>query len=401
MRARGAGRLAWTLWGVALALTVVFITLVVADRGTPGPLEYAEVPLLTALYVGLVLLFSSVGAPVAARRPANAIGWLFCGTGIALAAGFTAQLYADRALINEPGGLPWGAHAAWASSWLLPFGLFVSPVFLLFLFPDGRPASRRWAIVVWAGVVIVVLGLLAEMFKPAGVEPFGIKNPLALEGAAGRLARFGSEAFTLSAIPFLLLGTASLIGRMRRSRGDERQQLKWFAYVASVMGVFFALAFVASQVDAVALADVFFLLGAIALALLPVACGIAILKYRLYDIDVLINRTLVYGALTAILATAYSLIVTAAGTLLRGDSELVTAAATLGVAALFRPLRQRVQRFIDRRFYRRKYDAARTVEAFAGRLRDEVDLDAMRRALLGVVDETMQPRAASVWLRSG
>ena len=364
MKARDARRLAWTLWGLALALSAAFVALVVVSAGSPSRLEYHEAPLLTLLYVALVLLFSTVGAPVAARRPDNAIGWLFCGTGLALAAGFSAQLYADRALFGGSADLPGGALAAWASSWLLPFGLFVSPVFLLFLFPNGRPASRRWA----------------------------------LGGAAGRLARFLSEAFTLSAIPFLLLGAAALVARTRGSRGDERQQMKWFAYVAAVMGVFFAGAFVASEARSPGLADLFFVLGALALALIPVACGIAILKYRLYDIDVIINRTLVYGALTAILGAAYALIVTVAGMLLRG-SALVTAVATLTVAALFQPLRRRVQRFIDRRFYRRKYDAARTVEAFASRLRNEVDLEAMRKALLGTVQETMQPRATSVWLK--
>jgi hypothetical protein len=401
-----ARRLSWSLWILTLVLTVMFVVLVLLSRGSPGPLEFASAPLLSVVYGFLILLFSSIGSLVAARHPANVIGWMFCFTGIAVALGMCAQLYADYALVHHPGSVPGGELAAWLSSWLIIAGLFVTPIFLLFLFPTGRPASPRWRPVVALAVVVVVIGFTGAMFKPGPIDPFdSVTNPLALPGWAGRTMDAIESLFTLSATPFFLVGAVALVARMRGSRGEQRQQLKWFAYVASMMGVSFAATFMFSGAGLLGLGDLFFILGAVSLVCIPIACGVAILKYRLYGIDLIINRTLVYGSLTAVLVLVYVAGVVGLGGALREltgqqDNNLAVAASTLAVAALFRPARSRIQGFIDRRFYRRKYDAAQTLESFSARLRDEIDLDELSADLLTAIKETMQPAHASLWLRS-
>jgi hypothetical protein len=394
------GRLAWSLWGFSAALTVSFALLLVVDWESSGPAELAELPLFIPLYVLLIMLFPTVGALIASRHPRNPIGWMFCGTGVALGAAFNALLYADYALFVRSGELPGAEVAAWLSMWLPPVALFVTPVFLFLLFPTGRPPSVRWRIVVAIGVLVVGLGLVGLWFKPGPMEPFtSVENPFGVRGSIGKVVTFAESAFAWAALPAFLVGVAAILVRMRRSTGEERVQLKWFSYAVSVAGLSFFISFIFSETGAQGLADVGFVVGALGLVGMPVSAGIAILKYRLYDIDVIINRTLVYGVLTATLALVYVGLVAGIGTV-AGESNLVVAGSTLAVAALFRPARARIQDFIDRRFNRQKYDAAMTIEAFSSRLRDEIDLDTLSAELLAVARSTMQPARASLWLRS-
>jgi len=381
---------------------MVWLTVVSAD--SPGPLEYDETPAIVAIYVVLALMYTTLGALIGARHPGNLIGWMFCWSGIAIPAAACAQLYADYVIYNEPGAGPAGDVAAWASSWLFPGGLFATPLFLMFLFPDGRPATRFWRRVSWFGFGVLVMGFMTTALVPGKVEPaeFGIDNPFATSGALGELVGTLSTAGQAALPLWFLLGIVALIDRRRRATGDERQQIRWFAYAAALMAVNFGLCFAAAAANLRTLADIFFVAGAVALAGIPLASGLAILKYRLYDIDVVINRTLVYGALTAVLGAAYVGMVFALQALLTpitAESDLAIAASTLAVAGLFRPVRAGVQSFIDRRFYRRKFDTQRTLDQFTSHLRDEVDLPNLAARLTAVVGDTMQPAHVSLWLR--
>ena len=400
MTARWLARL---LLGITIGMVALFVYLSVTSSTFEGPLDYDNAP--AVLGYGLVaLLFPLIGALVAARQPSNAIGWMFCAVGVALSAALCTQLYGERALYG-PQRLPLGEVAVWASTWLFPVGLFVTPIFLLFLFPTGRPHARWSRAVVWVGAVTVALGFTGAALTPGEMPPPELKvtNPFGLPGTAGEVAAvvatFGAE---IAALPFFLLGVVALIARMRRARGIERQQLKLFAFVASFMGVCFFFSFVFSDqvLDVPSVSDAFFVVGGLALLSIPVVSGLAILRYRLYDIDVVINKALVYGALTAFLGVAYVGCVALLQAILPTEgNDLAVAASTLAAAALFAPLRRRIQEFVDHRFYRRRYDAAHTIEQFSARLRDEVDLEELRSDLLQVVSSTMQPAHASLWIR--
>jgi hypothetical protein len=264
------------------------------------------------------------------------------------------------------------------------------------LFPNGRPLSPGWRPLVWAIVVGALVSLVGSALFPGIVDAPSLSNPLGLPGAAGALLEQGLSKLFLGLPVVGVAAATSLIVRFRRARGVERQQLKWLAYAMGVLMV--APAVQASWLGGWASAAV-----NVALWAIPAAIGIAILRYRLYDIDRLINRTLVYGLLTVLLGGAYALAVLLLGQLFGGiggePPSWAVAGATLAVAAVFQPARRRIQQAVDRRFNRRKYNAAKTVEAFSVRLRDELDLDALAVELLAVVDQTMQPTQASLWLR--
>jgi hypothetical protein len=285
--------------------------------------------------------------------------------------------------------------------------VFIGPVSMFFVFPDGRFLSPRWRLI---GLTLISLGLLcgglAVALRPGILEGLGVTNPLGIEGGVGRIMRVLTNTGGAVEGPVAFLtATLAMIRRFRRSTGVERQQLKWVAY-AVILGL---AAFVVSNLAPVPTASVFLgnngpadLPGAFALVLMPVCTGVAILRYRLYDIDVVINRTLVYGVLTATLAVTYLgsvLLLQLALSGITSGSGLAVAASTLAVAALFRPARARIQATVDRRFFRRKYDVARTLERFGGHLRDEVALDSLSAELRTVVADTMQPAHVSLWLR--
>jgi hypothetical protein len=344
----------------------------------------------------LTVSFSVVGALVASHRPRNPLGWIFLAVGFSQGLVQFADTYAEYALITEPASLPGGPLMSWLGgfTWVPGFSLMIT--FVPLLFPNGRLPSRRWRPVAWLSAVplaIFVVGM-AWLWPYRGRESMENPNwPPMPGGLIGALLDL--------LIPLMwVCGLACVISLMVRfwySRGVERQQIKWFAYAAAV--------FLTTMVvlEYLYLGPIMALLALPILPSMPVAVGVAILKHRLYDIDVLINRTLVYGALTVLLASVYF----GGVTLLQGvfraltgqESTLAVVASTLALAALFNPLRRRIQTFIDRRFYRRKYDAAKTLETFSAKLRDETDLDALNADLVGVVNETMQPAHVSLWLR--
>jgi hypothetical protein len=280
----------------------------------------------------------------------------------------------------------------WVYLWAF-VGTMPVATFMLLLFPDGRLPSPRWRPAAWLVAAALTLVFLHSAFAPGRIADFPRDNPLGLDGIAGEIAGWLSLALPLVSVA-ALASVASLVVRLRRSSGDERQQVKWLATGGAVLFVGIVASNVPGGPGLLAI-----LLGQMAVA---AAVGIAILRHRLYDIDVVINRTLVYGALTAALAAAYLgsvLLLQLALNPLTASSNLAIAGSTLAVAALFQPARRRIQAIVDRRFFRRKYDAARTLERFGAQLRDEVDLDALGDDLRAVVTETMQPAHVSLWLR--
>jgi hypothetical protein len=346
--------------------------------------------------VVIVVVLGTLGALVAARRPEHPVGWLFAGIGLAGGIQLVAGNYAMAALADLD--LPAGAVAAVAAEELRIAGLGML-LGVTLVFPTGRPPSRRWWPVAWLGLVGVAGYMARSGLEPGrGEQLLGYENPFGITGAPWLLQLLGvlEQLFYLAQ----LAAIGSLVVRLARARGVERQQLKWFVYAAVVALVFLVLANVLlyEQIEDGPLGSILWGAAPVALA---VAVALAVLRYRLYEIDRLVNRTLVYGLLTALLAGVYAGGAFVLGDLLNpadGSSELAVAASTLAVAALFQPARRRVQAAVDRRFDRRRYDAARTVEQFTARLRDQVDLDTLSSELLAVVDRTVQPAGMSLWL---
>jgi hypothetical protein len=396
MRTRALALLPWTL----LCLAVAFLALLLAlGLSRPRLSDLDDFGARDITFIVSFVAFVPMGALIASRRPENPIGWIACGIGLFNAASGAAYEYGVRALLVHPGRLPGGELASWLSAWTWAPGLALL-AFLMLLFPTGRPPTRRWTWVGWiaAADILVLIGSAMSLWPYRGAALLRETLPRAplIEAVVG-------VAWTVMLV-LILISLASLIVRFRRSRGEERQQLKWLAYVAAVVTILFVNElFLVEWLGAGE--TTFGIVGEHLLnlsgAAFPIAAAIAILKYRLYDLDLVINRTLVYGSLTAILAAAYLGIVVVLQNAIPGadDSDLTIAGSTLAVAALFRPLRARVQGFIDRRFYRRKFDAQRTLETFSSRLREDVDLDHLSADLLRIVRDTLQPAHASLWLR--
>src|SRR5829696_5331735 len=400
MSGRAAAWLAWSLVTLSVVLLAGWITLPQIARSTaPGRPFYN--PVEAVFVLATVLTFSVVGAIVASRQPRNAIGWIFCGIGLVVSLNSFTGSYAGYRLAggSAPGSL--AETAAWFSSWSWTLWIYVPTTFLLLLFPDGRLPSPRWRPVAWCAALGVISFVAGYALEPGPLEefpritnPYGVDSPI-LDAVA--------IAGAILAGASMLASPVSLIVRMRRAGRVERQQIKWLAYGgALVVGA----VFVSSVIATIWSEDLGISLIIISLLGVPIFTGVAILRYRLYDIDIIINRTLVYGSLTVSLAFVYFGGVATTQTLFRvitGQEELpqlVVVASTLVIAALFTPLRRRIQLFIDRRFYRRKYDARKTLEAFSAKLRDETDLQALNNNLVGVVSETMQPAHVSLWLRT-
>jgi hypothetical protein len=418
---------AWLAWSLC-AVCVVLITLaLVLDFRVEEPsliesgLRYDPgFALLTGV---LSLAYPTVGVLIASRLPANPIGWIFCSLGLLYTAQRCTVAYADYALL-ENFAFPWGESVAWFSTWI-EFATPTLNVFLMLLFPGGRLPSRRWRIVVWVTILGAAMSALGYAFMPSILlTHMYVENPFEVVGVIGpkltTYAFFGASrllGMTLL-LTSLLAALFSVILRLRHARGDERQQLKWFMFAAvplTVLGTLDELdTIVANYTTDFMFHPVYILyeLGllvpivyvlVLALLVLPVCTYIAILRYNLYDIDVVINRTLVYAPLTATLVAFYFggiVVLQRIFVALTGEqSALAVVASTLLIAALFSPLRRRIQSFIDRRFYRRKYDARKTLEAFSSKLRDETDLEALNNELVGVVRETLQPEHVSLWLR--
>ena len=397
MNSRAAAWLAWSLVALSVALLVGGLVLSRAPSSTVADLQFGGETKSASVVADLVtlLIFSVVGAIIASRQPRNTIGWLFCGVGMAVSLNSFAGDYAEFWLTSGFGMNSLGETAAWFSSWLWIL-LVSSPIFLLLLFPDGRLPSPRWRPVAWCAA-LGITGFTASLALGAGpledfpqiVNPYSVDSPIVgIVGVAAGVVAIGS----------MVASAISLIVRLRRAEGEQRQQVKWLAYGgAMVVGTILV-----GGVITIWSVNVSIVVMNVALLGLPVFTGIAIVKHRLYDIDILINRTLVYGFLTATLALIYFGGVVGLQYVFRAltaqGSTLAVVASTLVIAALFNPLRRRVQGFVDRRFYRRKYDAAKTLAAFNTRLREETDLEALRDHVVEVVRATMQPEHVSLWL---
>jgi hypothetical protein len=393
MSARAAPWLAWSLATLSVVLLVGGIALAQMTLSTVAERPYNGSVTLPVL----ALAFSVVGAIIASRQPRNAIGWIFCSIGLVVSLSSLTGDYAEYWLArgSAPGNL--AETAAWFSSWSWSLLVYVPTSFLLLLFPDGRLPSPRWRPVAWCAALGLIGFLAGYVLTPGPLEdfpqivnPYGVDSPI-LDAVAVAGAILASASMVASAV--------SLIVRMRRAGRTERQQIKWLAYGgALVVGAVFV-----GGVIAVWIGEVGITVISLGLLGVPISTGVAIARYSLYDIDLLINRTLVYASLTAMLALVYFGGVVGLQAVLRGltgqESTLAVVASTLAIAALFNPLRRRVQGFVDRRFYRKKYDAAKTLDAFSVRLREETRLDTLSDDLVGVVTRTVQPAHASLWLR--
>ena len=413
MSSRGTSWLAWSLAALSVVMFVGSVALWVLAHSTHVP-RSLDADLTTGGLLGqaLFLVFPLVGALIASRRPENPIGWLCLVDGLLWTT--TDMLdYHSLYVMASPGSVPFPVGLAGVNHWLwVPtVGLLGTYVFLLF--PDGRLPSRRWRPLAWLSGVVIASGSLGLMLSPGPLDmPRGIRNPFGLEAAPWvAVAAYA----ILPLLPLCMLASAlSLVMRYRRSRGDVRQQIKWIAFAASLVALTYLIAIVALFIHP---SEIWFAAGLplwldlieyaalLSITSVPIAIGFAVLKYRLYDIDLIINRTLVYGSLTGALALVYFGGVTVTQALFRNITgqeqlpQLVIVVSTLLIAALFTPLRRRIQSFIDRRFYRAKYDARKILEAFSVRLRDETDLEALNEDLVEVVRETMQPAHVSLWLR--
>jgi hypothetical protein len=403
--------LAWSLAGLSVAMYVASVPLLVLARSADIPSSW-EANLTLGKFVGGIpfLVFPLVGALIASRRPRNAIGWILLAEGLLWTFLGMTDYYGLYG-VARPGSVPFPVGVAAVNNfmWVPAVGLLGTYVFLLF--PDGRLPSRRWRPLAWLSGTVIVLVSISVGLTPGGLQNLGgMRNPYGLEGYPW-LEVLGWIVLPL--LPLCMLASViSLVMRYRRSRGEERQQIKWMVFAASFVGLLYLIAMVFAfifpsgawfQAGSPLWLD---LLGYAALSsftLVPIAVGFAVLRYRLYEIDIIINRTLVYGSLTISLALVYVGLVVSLQYVFRaltgGDSQLVIVASTLVIAALFNPLRRRIQSFIDRRFYRSKYDARKTLEEFGARLRDETDLGSLSEDLVGVVRATVRPAQVSLWLR--
>ena len=387
--------LAWALFAATFGClaTGLVVALLVVRPLTLSVL--AEGALTAALYLG----FAVLGLVLTLRRPANPIGWLLAGCGLVWAANVPIEAWVDNLVATgRPLPLPAQVYAAVTEPLWAP-AIALGVTLPLLLLPDGHLRSPRWR---WAVAAAVGGGVLsmAAVVQPGRLVSFGIDNPVGLHGPAGTVATALNSLGGVLHVGGLVAALVCLVLRFRSSRGVERQQLRWVAVgaAATVVGLLAVVGLLTLEEQGI-LPGAWVVAIALSLPCLPVAMAVAVLRYRLWDLDRLISRTLTYTLVTALLVVPALLIVPAASQLAAGSGSLAVAAATLTAVALFQPLRRRVQSLVDRRFNRRRYDAARTVEHFAARLRDQVDLDALHDELLAVVDQTMQPTTASLWLR--
>lgn len=393
---RTATWLALAICSLSLSLTALGLFILTLNLSNPKVDIYdrwVEVAVMAAP-------FSVVGAVVASRCPKNPFGWIYCAIGLLGGIRLFSAQYAAYALLAAPESLPGGEVGAWILSWIwLPhIGLFA---FTGLLFPKGQLPRNRWRQFALFSGAVFAAGSIAVAFSPGPVVGFNsIENPLGVETMRGTTSLFRVLGYTL-----VLVAVVSLFERLRYTRGIEQQQIKWVTYTSMVGASGAILRYVVYPYISVP----WFFWSSFALLMIglvgvPLAMGNAILRYRLFDIDVIINRTLVYGSLTVSIAVFYGLGVVVLQSLFRAitgqEYDLAIVISTLAIAALFHPLRRRIQAVIDRRFYRRKYDAAKTLQAFSARISDEVDLNTLSEDLVAVVQETMQPTHVSLWLRS-
>jgi hypothetical protein len=390
--------LAWGLWALAMLGLGAGLWMDTLLRRT----GYGELAFLLSGSVSMLVAAVSaatVGALVASRRPGHRVGWLLITLGLAIAVAAFSNSYSRYGLVARPGAVPGAIWLAGAAAGGIVLYLSATG-FILLLSPTGTlpsPRWRWWARVTAAGLVMAFLSSMLVR-RPLYPEYPDIVNPIGLDALDHGLGAAVFPVGALLVLAGLVVGAVSLLLRFRRARGLERLQLRWLALGAALAALTFAIAMtdlVVEETDG----WIFRAALGISVTVLPLATGAAILRYRLYDIDRIVSRTLAYALLTVLLGLGYAAVVLGLGRLLGQDSSLVVAAATLAVAALFQPARRRVQGAVDRRFNRRRHDAARIIEGFGARLRDQVDLDTLTADLLAVVDQTMQPTQTSLWLR--
>jgi hypothetical protein len=402
-------RIALPLAAVAVIACVAMLTFGVVSLFLPGNELLSDRPSIADFFsiLAIVLVFPIVGLVIASRRPGNPVGWLFLVVGLVMALDIFGGAYSER-IAFAGASLPGGAHIAWLSDSFWILGPAVALPVAIALFPDGRMPGSRWRlaliVAVTVSVVVTALGALA----PGDLLGYGgqFVNPFGVRGEIGRLALWASRSGGILQLLPAFIAIAAIAVRLRRARGAERQQLKWLLFPLAVFVLTISTGFAVVVSVAPASADDFrwiFTVALVALGVVPLSAGIAILRYRLYDIDVVIRRTLVYGVVVAILGGTYIGLVLGLQALLRGltgGETIPVALSTLMIAALFVPVRTRVRQVVDRRFYRSRYDAQRTVESFAGRIRDEVELEAVGQVLATTVGEAVRPASIGVWLRA-
>src|SRR6266436_4367295 len=389
MAGPGAGqRVAWVAWGICVSLILAATVIWSLEGG--HLLQYAHI-IFTGIAFGL---FGTVGALIVWQRPRNTIGWILCTVGIGTGMTDFSGAYAAYGMVKGHLPLPGTGVFNWLGNTVWPINWVLLLVFLPLLFPDGRLLTQRWRIIGWLAAVLAFLSILTSWLSLANLDLFG-------KVISSDFWSSMSVNFNLLVLPLTLAALISLVLRFIRAKERERQQIKWLTYGTAIMAVLIVGSFfVLNNPDSPTSAMIFDL----AIMLLPLSIGISILRNQLYDIDRLINRTLVYGSLTSILALIYFGCVVLLQNLVNGltgqagQSPLIIVGSTLAIAALFQPLRRRIQAIIDRRFYRRKYDAARTLESFNKTLRDEMDIEELRERLVAVVQETMQPAFVTLWL---
>jgi hypothetical protein len=407
-RTRGmtsGGRPGWGRWwpaGVAWALFALvllefgaypWLDRLMRQAGRPELgllIPFSVAPTLAALVA------SAVGVVLASRRPRHPVGWLLLALGLVIATSGAAAAYASYGLFVRPGALPGAGVVARVYAPLIE-AVFAILGFIVLLTPTGSPPTRRWRWWAWVSASTMAVLLVAATIAPGSIDPriLAEEGPQDLRTFGGALLVVNLAAQAVG-ILIILAGAGSLVTRFRHARGVERQQLRWVGLAAALTGVAMLAVAVLIAADKVLLAG---WASVLCTTFLPLATGAAILRYRLYDLDRIISRTLAYGLLTLLLGGGYAGVVLGLGQLLGSNSPLVVAGATLAVAAVFQPARRRIQQAVDRRFNRRRHDAAQTIEAFSARLHQEVDLDTLTAELLAVVEQTMQPTQASLWLR--
>jgi len=386
-----AVRLAWGLWALN---AIAVLLLIVGGADGSGPWGWAA----GAVFI---LVFATTGALVASRIPGNPIGWLLCLAALAFTIGGTCVQISELGVRDGADSAAITA-AAWVGTFVWMLGVGPAATFVLLLFPDGRLPSRRWRPVVWLSGAALTATVVGLALTPGQIEDTAVTNPLGVAPGTAAMEALASAGLALLFVS-VLASCASLVVRYRAAAPEQRQQLKWIAWSIPLVLLWLgASIWLESTTSGEAWVDVANALTAIGLTIVPVAIAVAILRHRLYDIDLVIKRTLVYGALSGALLMIYLamvLLLQLALAPVTSESDLAVAASTLAVAALFRPLRSRIQSVVDRRFFRHRYDAARTLETFAAHLREEIDVDALGTDLRIAVRDAMQPAFISLWLR--
>ena len=389
---------AWSVAAVTCLVALARLVLVIVDPASSDRSNGTNVPgggVPVAAFEALVLMtVAIVGSVVAARQPRNAVGWILSVIPLSLSVLILGSHLYWSLVVHDIGSERLIAVVAWLGSWTWVPAVIPAVTLFPVLFPTGRPPTPRWRPVVWMAAATVILTLVCEILRPGQLQEFPVDNPFGTGLAAGLIVNI-SDALWLATT---VLSLTSLGLRFRRSRGDERQQVKWVAVGAALFVVSFILGALIESINE----DISFAIMMAGFLFIASGVAVAMLRFRLYDIDVVINRALVYGSLTAMLAAVYLgsvLLLQLVLETFTGGSGLAVAASTLATAALFGPLRTRTQAVVDRRFFRHKYDAAQTLARFGARVRDEVDLDQLTAELRAVVAETMQPEHVSLWTR--